>query len=102
MSHDQNALHASAARASDASATGFELTEQALAALLHGNSRAALERWLEAPLSALERRAAGGTLDLEVAAELRSGLQAALELFAVLEREARASLSSATGAHSPR
>lgn len=78
--------------------TGFELTEHALAALVLHGSRTPLERWLERPMRIAAELEARGELDRETAADLRVGLGAALELFAVLELEARA----ATNPHGPR
>mgnify|MGYP001162883392 CR=1 FL=1 len=102
MHHDDR-LHArSSEPAPRGSATGFELTERTLAELLHQRSNALVERWLTAPLAALNRLDADGELDAEAAVELRAGLEASLELFVVLEREGRVVLGSATSEHPPR
>ena len=102
MTHDELSHLRSSARASGASATGFELTERALAELLHERSRASLERWLEAPLAALGQLESRDELDTDMASELRGGFTAALELFAVLKQEGQLLLGAATQERSPR
>lgn len=85
-----------------AAGSGFELTEHALASLVKHGSRSPLERWLERPLRAVGELESRGALEADAAAELRAGFTAALELFDVLESEARAARSSATAARWPR